>query len=750
MGGLLGKGRLSALAVAVLMSGSAFRPQHLFGSSEPGVHFETYDPNTILARRNRLTYSSDFTNAAYTRVAVLGVTSNADGTGDLVVPTTANSQHYVSQGNCSIGVSNTCTVRAKQGGYSWLGVQIGGQLGLFDLATGALGGASAGVTHSITAVGNGYYDCTVTGVPTTSTMALIVCNGNTSAAFAADGTSGVYLARAQLEWNTTTASEYQEVTDWNTEYMAAALESIGMWQDSTGTTPVTGVEQPVGLWWDRKRGFVFGADVKSLGTVQMLGTATAATYDTTTGAGSSTRVDASNQSYVQFSSLTTNSNYRLRITNTGSVSMLVRANNSGGATLATITAGASHPVTVSTAGITIITLTASAAGTATFTLTALQEAPGNHATQATSGSRPTLSARVNMIVKSEQLADASWTKVAAGTGTAPACTDNYSGAAAPDGTFTASRVVLALNGGTTLTDQSVLTAPFTVQPTGASCRFRFYVKANGVGQVGKAVVTRQVAGAVYTMLTLTADWQLVEYSESQGAAVTGLSIVGLRGTTGSSDSADLLIWHPDLRTANDAALNIPAYQRVNTSTDYDTDGFPHRVKGDGVDDFMSFPLDLTGTDAVVFWLGHTKNGDAAAQVAFELSANAGTTAGAMAVYAPSTISTGSYLARSRGTSSSDANAAGYGVPHSAVLTVSADISDDTLTLDVDGTQAATSSTDQGTGNYGNHTGYLWARAGTSLRSTGALTSFTLRGAATTASQKVAMNRYTARKLGKNI
>jgi hypothetical protein len=41
----------------------------------------------------------------------------------------------------------------------------------------------------------------------------------------------------------------------------------------------------------------------------------------------------------------------------------------------------------------------------------------------------------------------------------------------------------------------------------------------------------------------------------------------------------------DARVANDG-VGLPAYQRVNTSTDYDTAGFPQAESFDGVDDFQ--------------------------------------------------------------------------------------------------------------------------------------------------------------------
>jgi hypothetical protein len=58
----------------------------------------------------------------------------------------------------------------------------------------------------------------------------------------------------------------------------------------------------------------------------------------------------------------------------------------------------------------------------------------------------------------------------------------------------------------------------------------------------------------------------------------GASFAG-NGTSG------VYLARADCRTADDAAKNIPAYQRVGaTATDHDTDGFPHAQTADGTDD----------------------------------------------------------------------------------------------------------------------------------------------------------------------
>lgn len=162
-----------------------------------------------------------------------------------------------------------------------------------------------------------------------------------------------------------------------------------LFQDAAGTTPVTGVGQPVGLALDKRMGLALGPELKSTGAIGLIGSATAATYNTTTGAGSVTRVDASNQSYVNFSGLVTSGTYLVTVSNAGPVNLLFRQGGPGLSTGLTVGVGASVTARVSTGGTSILSITSASAGTASFTLSSIRELAGNHATQTTAASRST-------------------------------------------------------------------------------------------------------------------------------------------------------------------------------------------------------------------------------------------------------------------------------------------------------------------------------------------------------------------------
>jgi hypothetical protein len=88
---------------------------------------------------------------------------------------------------------------------------------------------------------------------------------------------------------------------------------------------------------------------------------------------------------------------------------------------------------------------------------------------------------------------------------------------------------------------------------------------------------------------------------------------GTNGFTYAGDgTSGIYIWGADLRVAN-TGVNLPPYQRVNTATDYDTAGFPHYLRFDGVDDFLqTSSINFTSTDKMTVFAGVRKLSDAAA------------------------------------------------------------------------------------------------------------------------------------------
>jgi len=194
----------------------------------------------------------------------------------------------------------------------------------------------------------------------------------------------------------------------------------------------------------------------------------------------------------------------------------------------------------------------------------------------------------------------------------------------------------------------------------------------------------------------------------------GVEVYKGDGTSG------IYLWGADLRVANDGA-DLPAYQRVNTATDYDTTGFPLYLRTDGVDDGMvTNAIDFTATDKMTVCAGVRKLSDAATGVVAELSANLNINTGSLLL--ASTDGGANYSAYSKGTLTNARRYATYTAPitnviSATMLSVNA-VADSSLAL-----QARFNALDNlgtnitqniSTGNYGNYPLYLFRRGGTSL------------------------------------
>jgi len=173
--------------------------------------------------------------------------------------------------------------------------------------------------------------------------------------------------------------------------------------------------------------------------------------------------------------------------------------------------------------------------------------------------------------------------------------------------------------------------------------------------------------------------------------------------TGSIDNVSVKLLPGNHATQATAAAR-PTYQ---------TDGTLHWLSFDGVDDFLVTPTITPATDKVQVFAGVRKLSDAAQGILLESSTNV--VDGGISVIVPSASDTAGYRYTSRGTLTANAIvSSGYAAPITNVLTGLGDISGDSATLRIDGTQVAQSTNDQGTGNYLAYPMYIGRRGGTSL------------------------------------
>jgi hypothetical protein len=150
--------------------------------------------------------------------------------------------------------------------------------------------------------------------------------------------------------------------------------------------------------------------------------------------------------------------------------------------------------------------------------------------------------------------NAGWNTGTGGTGVTAATTPNF--AIAPDDSMTASRIQLDKGAGTTSGDQASLNAVYT-NTIGLASTASIYLKAN----VGNPTVRLDFNGALPdsgdALVTLTNAW--VRHTITLDSTVdTGRRLtISLRGTQGTSDTADFLAWGAQEEALPFASSYIP-------------------------------------------------------------------------------------------------------------------------------------------------------------------------------------------------
>ncbi len=212
---------------------------------------------------------------------------------------------------------------------------------------------------------------------------------------------------------------------------------------------------------------------------------------------------------------------------------------------------------------------------------------GNHTSQVTTTARPILSARVNLLNNTPWegavvgaaetcLPPTGWVKGFWTSGSIDAITD-VNGDKALTFTATSGRIqfsqTLSVKEGDVLVSRvdvlatSGLSAQALLDFTGSGTRQFFF---NGSPISGSTLISQ--SGQL--SCTFTA-----------GVGTTSVSARFGIGTNASA-SGTVTVCRPDFRYAVDAP-NLPAYQRVISSSEYSTEGFQYYLRFDGVDDFMS-------------------------------------------------------------------------------------------------------------------------------------------------------------------
>jgi hypothetical protein len=156
-----------------------------------------------------------------------------------------------------------------------------------------------------------------------------------------------------------------------------------------------------------------------------------------------------------------------------------------------------------------------------------------------------------------------------------------------------------------------------------------------------------------------------------------------------------------------------------------------------------------GTDKMTVFAGVRKLSDAAIAILTELSSSVGSNAGSFYISAPESTSEKNFAFASRGSvlPGSPVKTGELAAPYSAVLGGIANISGDSMLIRANGSQAATSSADQGTGTYGNYPLFIGGRNSASLFFSGHLYSLIVRGAQSNTGQISSTETWVAGKTG---
>jgi len=491
-----------------------------------------------------------------------------------------------------------------------------------------------------------------------------------------------------------------------------------LFQDSAGTTPVTAVEQPVGLQLDLSKGLVLGPELVTNGDFSNGSTGWTLGTDWVVSGGFASRgSNATASNLTGGSGVEVGKTYRVTWTQ-GAETIAVYLGSVAGPLISNSSTPGTFTRIVTATVVGGITIRANNAVSLVDNIS-IKELPGNHRFQTTSANRPVVSARVNLLTKTEDLTNAAW-------GSNVTVTVS-SGVTDPLGGVTAFSVTA--NGANSRLGQIVAFAGAMTQ--------NFWVRR----RTGTGVIN-YFNGLAYVALTgVTNDWQQLSVITSPSAP-SNYFILQL---VTSGDAVD--VWRPDLRPTNQG-VGLPAYQRVNTSTDYDSTGFPIYIKPNGSNQFMvTNSINFSSTNKMTVWQGVRRLTEASYPMVAELSTAWDTTNGTFAVSGGDPSGEWRFGVRGAGNNIVYYDPGTYTVPITNVLSMQADLAGATKELTVIPRINGVVDQEGGAGtttnglNFANLPAYFYMRAGTQLPFNGHDYGSIARGAASTAAQITAGETY---------
>ena len=552
-----------------------------------------------------------------------------------------------------------------------------------------------------------------------------------------------------------------------------------MFQDSAGTTPVTAVEQPVGLVLDKSQGVTVGATIVTNGDFSGGTTGwTAGNGATLTSPASDLRIVGNGVTTYPYAAQALTSVagrwYRATVTlksaNTNVLLVLRNGPYNAPTSQATNFIGTTpgtYSVWLYATGTVMAVGVEPSSGASTFDATiddvSVVPVAGNHASQSTAASRPTYRARYNLLTQSEDWTQAVWSK--------NNITVTANSTTAPDGTTTAD----TLNEGTAnnyhnvtqLTGATTSAGTYTVSVYAKDISARYVMVTltqsaanycSAVFDTAGGVVANSAASGVNFSIVSTSmvsagnGWYRCTMTCTIGAGADfniGLSdsatigTFGLRSYTGTS--RQMYVWGAQLLTAADVTATGNAYQRIAAATVYDTAAiFRPYLAFDGIDDSLATAaINFTSTDKMTVFAGQSKLQDATAACFCELSANVNTNAGSFTMFSPGNATgtlPGKYLVGLNASTALFADLSNYPAPDTSVLAVSlnnagaAAAAQSIPRVDAATPTIAYNAANAGSGNFGNYAFFIGRRNNTSFPFNGRLYSLIVRGAASSVTE----------------
>lgn len=374
---------------------------------------------------------------------------------------------------------------------------------------------------------------------------------------------------------------------------------------------------------------------------------------------------------------------------------------------------------------------------------------GNHAYQATSANRPTLSARVNLCGYTEH----NVAQLGRPEGTIPPtiAAATYAGVPTEAITFPAgvsgyqmSRRISSYAGSW----YQVNRVRYVISLEVALSRPLVGNEALIIYQTG---VQGQSNGTVITAATNNPTVLQRYTSYHTAAANGGMGTFVFVGDEPLTAPVTVYITKFDVRHTNHGT-DLPPYQRVTTDTDYDTVGFPPYLAFNGTSSSMATnSIDFSATDKMSVWFANRRL--ASGGIPLEFSNYNPTNSGSFYIYSGDDTATGAkWTFGSRGDAiSSPAQAVhtiDYPPPQTSIITNTHDINGDLTVARINKEQVGVSTYDKGTSNFGNYPFYIGARNQSQYFFNGSIYSLIIRGAQSTDKQVSNAESWINKKIGK--